>query len=118
MTTKKLSRLNLLKSLSTSIVAILLVTPWISQAVSLENPLGATTAEDFIGTIIRSILGIVGALALLYFVLGGLQWMTSQGSPDKVKKGKETIVWATFGLGIIFLSYSIVNFVLKSLLSK
>lgn len=88
-----------------------------TNTVPLDNPLGATDVSSFIGVIIRGVLGIVGVLALLYFVLGGLTWLTSQGAQDKVKRGKETITWATFGLAMIFFSYVVVNFVLEKLLS-
>ncbi len=85
--------------------------------VALDNPLGASDVGGFIGNAINGVLGVVGALSLFYFVLGGLTWMTSQGSQDKVKRGKETLIWATFGLAMIFFSYALVNFVLKKLIS-
>lgn len=85
--------------------------------VSIENPIGgADDVSGFVANIINGVLGIVGVLALFYFVLGGLTWMTSQGSQDKIKKGKETLVWATFGLAMIFFSYTLVKFVLDKLI--
>lgn len=87
------------------------------EVVPLDNPLRATDVSSFVASIINAVLGVVGAVALLYFVLGGLTWMTSQGNQDKVKRGKETITWATFGIVAIFFSYVIVNFVIERLLS-
>ncbi len=84
--------------------------------VSLDNPLGSNDVGGFVGNAINGILGIVGALSLFYFVLGGLTWMTSQGNQEKVKRGKETLIWATFGLAMIFFSYALVSFVLKKLI--
>lgn len=86
-------------------------------AVPLENPLGAADVSSFTANVIQGVLGIVGVLALLYFVLGGLQWLTSQGNQDKVKRGRETLIWATFGLAMIFFSYIVVEYVLKTLIS-
>lgn len=88
-----------------------------ASTVPLDNPLGASDVGGFIGNAINGVLGVVGALSLFYFVLGGLTWMTSQGSQEKVKRGKETLIWATFGLAMIFFSYALVNFVLKNLIS-
>lgn len=79
----------------------------------LINPLGeGTTTNILIGRIINALLGIVGSIALLMFVYGGFMWLTSGGAEDKIKKGKETLVWASLGLVIIFSAYALLNFVL------
>lgn len=82
----------------------------------LENPLGSiNTPQALIGKIINSVLGVVGSLALLMFVFGGLTWMTSGGSSDKVKKGRDIIVWSAIGLAVIFLSYGLVRFLILNI---
>jgi len=84
-----------------------------SGVVTLTNPLGKdVTPAAFIGTVINGILGVVGSLALVMFIYGGLTWMTSAGGAEKVKKGKDILVWATIGLVIIFSAYALVNFVI------
>ncbi|MHB8904076.1 MAG: hypothetical protein ACYC40_03165 [Patescibacteria group bacterium] len=81
----------------------------------LTNPLGTiSTPQALIGRIINTVLGIVGSLALLMFVYGGLTWMTSSGSQEKIKKGRDIIVWSAIGLAIIFASYGIVKILLSS----
>lgn len=97
------------------IAFILIMTPLASRAVELYNPVRANSVPELIGSIIQGVLGVVGALALFYLVWGGIMWMTSGGNSDKVKKGKDAIVWAIFGLAIIFFSYTVVNFVLDSI---
>ena len=88
-----------------------------SGKIELENPLSVESVPDLINNVIKAILGIVGAVALLYLVLGGLTWLTSQGNPEKVKKGRETLVWAILGLSMIFFSYVILNYVFSNFLS-
>lgn len=84
--------------------------------VKLDNPLGSvTTPQILIGKIINSVLGVVGSLALLMFIFGGLTWMTSGGSADKVKKGKDIIVWSAIGLVVIFASYGLVRFLILNI---
>jgi hypothetical protein len=61
------------------------------------------------------ILGIVGSLALLAFVAGGLMMMLSAGNPEWVTRGKQTLIGAVVGLVIVFTSYTIIYFVFKSL---
>lgn len=81
----------------------------------LDNPLGQSDPRVIIGNIIRVVLGIVGSLALIIFIYGGLMWMTSSGNTERIKKGRDTLVWATIGLMVIFGSYTVVNFVIQSL---
>ena len=88
-----------------------------AEAINLENPLSADSVPELINNVIKAILGIVGAIALLYFILGGFTWLTSQGKADQVKRGRETLIWATFGLAMIFLSYTILNFLFTKFLS-
>lgn len=85
------------------------------STVTLGNPLGVNDPREIIGNVIKAILGITGSLALAIFIFGGLTWITSAGSEEKIKKGKDMIIWATFGLAVVFLSYALVTFVLTAL---
>ena len=90
--------------------------PTMAQAqAGIPQPLGSTTLEAIIGNVVRGILGVSGALALIMFIWGGLQWMIAQGEADKIKKAKGTIVWAILGMVIIFSAYAIVSTLLKAL---
>jgi len=80
----------------------------------LKSPIGEVTGPELIGRIIKAVLGVVGALALAMFVFGGFTWLTSGGSPDKIKKGKDILMWAVIGLVVIFTSYTLVDFVLTA----
>lgn len=89
-----------------------------SGVVCLTNPLGASgisTPQQLIGKVINSVLGVVGSLALIMFIYGGLVWMTSAGNTEKVKKGREIIIWSAIGLFVIFASYALVRFLLANL---
>ena len=87
--------------------------------VQLKNPLtGDTTASNIptlLGKAINAVLGIVGSLALVMIVFGGFTWMTAAGNADKVKKGKDILVWAAIGLAVIFSAYALVRFVFTGL---
>jgi hypothetical protein len=85
---------------------------------NFHNPLEGLRTDDpnvLIGRVINAILGVVGSLALLMFIFGGLTWMLAAGSPERVQKGKNILVWATIGLIVIFTSYAMVRFVFKGL---
>lgn len=86
-----------------------------TPTIPLQNPLGSVTSvPQLIGNIIKTILTVVGALALGMFVYGGFTWLTSGGSSERIKKGKDILVWAVIGLVVIFASYTAVDFVLTA----
>lgn len=97
------------------IYSLILLWPASVWAVSLENPLQASSIPLLIGNVIKGILGVVGALALFFLVWGGMMWMTSTGNSQRIQKGKETIVWAIMGLVAIFVSYAVLRLVLSTL---
>ena len=84
-------------------------------AVELQNPIGINDPRVIIGNIIRAILGLVGSIALAIFILGGFYWVTSMGNEEKVTKGKNMIIWATFGLAVIFFAYAVVTFIVGAI---
>lgn len=80
---------------------------------TLPNPLKTTDVNVLIGNIINFVLGFVGTISLLLFIYGGFTWMLSGGSAEKVKKGKDIIVWAVIGLFVVFMAYMMVRFVIQ-----
>jgi len=85
-----------------------------TPSATLSNPLGTNySIPELVGMIIKYILGLVGTLSLLMFIWAGFMWLTAQGNPDKVKKGRDTMLWAIVGLIIVFSSYAILSYVFK-----
>ncbi len=104
------------KKFFTFLTLLLIPLSTYAAGVSIENPLNAGSIEELIGNAIRGLLGISGALALLMMVWGGISWMTAHGNTERVKKGRDTMVWAIFGLVAIFSSYVVINFIFTELL--
>lgn len=69
--------------------------------------------NDVIKTIINTIIFVIGLVAVVMIILGGISYATSQGDAAKVKKGKDTILYGIVGLVIAILAYAIINFVLE-----
>ena len=61
------------------------------------------------------ILGLSGSLALLAFIYGGIIFLISSGNNEQVTKAKGIITGAVIGLIVVFVSFTIVNFVFKGL---
>lgn len=79
------------------------------------DPMAKATVPQIIGNAIKALLSIIGAIVLFTFVYGGMLILTSVGNPDKVKKGKDVLIWSVIGLAIIFASYLLVNFIIAGL---
>ena len=89
------------------------------SSMTLKNPLGdKVTVYSLTGRIISVVLGLVGTIALIMFIYGGVIWMTSAGSSDKIKKGREAIIWSVIGMAVIFASYGLTKFLLDNITGK
>lgn len=67
--------------------------------------------------IINVVLGVLGVVAVGVVIYGGFLFLTAQGDPGRIKKGKDSITWGIIGLIIALLSWSIINFVLSTTMS-
>lgn len=57
---------------------------------------------------------IIGIISVIMIMVGGIKYITSQGSSDSVSSAKNTILYAVVGLVIVALAQVIVRFVLGS----
>ena len=70
-----------------------------------------------IGTIISTVLGLLGIIFLILAVYAGFLWMTSQGSEEKVKKAQQILTSSIIGLIITLAAYAIADFVVGEALT-
>lgn len=74
------------------------------------------TLVNSVQGIINAIIAVLGIVAVLVIILGGVQYMTSSGDSAKVKKAKDTILYGVIGLIICVLAFAIVNFVIMNII--
>lgn len=92
-----------------------------STADSISDCTGVSTENsgidlmETLSTIINVVIGVVGFLAVVMIIYGGVQYTTSAGAADKVKSAKDTIMYGIIGLVVALLAFAIVNFVLKNI---
>ena len=67
-------------------------------------------------TIMNVILFVVGSIAVLMLIYGGVRYTISGGDEKAVTSAKNTILYAIIGIVVALLAYAIVNFVLGALL--
>lgn len=66
----------------------------------------------------NTILYIVGVIAVIMLIIGGIKYVVSGGDAKKVTDAKNTVLYAIIGLVICFLAFAIVNFVISALPSS
>lgn len=73
--------------------------------------IGASDAADLFMSSFSWIVGIAGVVALIFIVYGAILYITSNGDANKVKRAKDTIIYAAIGLLIVGLAEAISSFV-------
>lgn len=79
------------------------------SAKAVDNP------GELVKGVVNAILYIVGILAVIMLIWGGITYTTSAGDSNKVTSAKNTILYAVIGLVVAIFAYAIVNFVLTNL---
>lgn len=76
----------------------------------------ASGAGDRVSQLLRTVINIfswiVGVIAVIMIIVGGLKYITSGGDSGNVSSAKNTILYALVGLVIVALAQFIVRFVL------
>lgn len=63
------------------------------------------------------VLGIVGAIAVLFIIYGGFRYITAQGNSQQMDTAKNIIIKAIIGLVIVVVAYVIVQVVVTAMVS-
>ncbi len=100
----------------------------IRQGLNCGSDLNLTTAENnactetdananfssLLKKIINIFSVIVGVIAVIMIIIGGLKYITSGGESSNVSGAKNTIIYAIVGLVVVALAQFIVHFVLNN----
>lgn len=82
---------------------------------------GTKTADNLFGTggifqtIVNVLLFLIGAIAVIMLIIGGVRYVISGGDQAQVTSAKNTILYAIVGIVVAFLAYAAVNFVMTQL---
>jgi hypothetical protein len=66
-------------------------------------------------TISNILIFLIGAIAVIMLIYGGLQYVISSGDSKRVESAKNTILYAIIGIVVAILAYAIVGFVTGAL---
>lgn len=81
-----------------------------SDGVNSKGSGSADELPDRIKTIVNILLFLLGAIAVIMIIIGGIRYATSNGDAGSVKGAKDTILYAVIGLVVAILAFAIVNF--------
>lgn len=87
----------------------------VRSGINATGTSGGVTLESAVANIVNMLLFIVGVVAVVVIIIGGIMYATSAGDPGRAKKAKDAIMYAVIGLAVAILAYAIVNFVVEAL---
>jgi len=81
------------------------------------QPVTMTEIENIIQGIARFLIIVGVVIAVIFIILGGLKWLTAQGSPDKLKSAKATLKNGIIG-AIIVLGVGVIIQTLAGIITR
>ena len=64
-----------------------------------------------VANVIRILVALGGALAVIFIIVGGLFYVVSSGDPARIKRAKDILKESIAGLIIILVAYSAITFI-------
>lgn len=90
---------------------------WVASTVITVDPStvpcadGSCNDSNIVGTIIMWAYIGLGIVGVIFLIVGGVQYITSEGEPEKTKKAQATITYTIIGLIVATAAAAILSFV-------
>ncbi|HXH04804.1 MAG TPA: hypothetical protein VNI82_00035 [Candidatus Nitrosotenuis sp.] len=81
-----------------------------------DQPAGLFEPDGIFQTVTNILLFIVGAIAVIMLIIGGIRYVVSGGDQSAVTAAKNTILYAIVGIVVAILAYAAVQFVTNALI--
>lgn len=84
-----------------------------ADTITLTDPLGGSETFTSVATAVAGFLfwDVAAPLSVIMVLVGAFQLITSSGDPEKVSKGRKTILYAAVGLLIALLAGGVVSII-------
>jgi len=108
-------------ALSLLLVAVFVAMPDVAYAqlnvgnIKPDGTAGTTTLPGLVKGIINTLLAVIGIIAVVMLILGGIRYTTSQGDATAIKEAKNTILYAIIGIVVAFAAFALVNYIVTQL---
>lgn len=87
----------------------------LTRGIDCAKPTGAKGdlfgAGSIFQTVADTLIFLVGAIAVIMLIIGGLMYVLSQGNKDSITNAKNTILYAIIGIVVAVLAFAAVRFV-------
>jgi hypothetical protein len=95
--------------------AVLAAPTDLTQGVASAQPSGASSnlfgSTGIFTAVANTLVFIIGAVAVIMLIIGGLRYVLSGGESSAVKGAKDTILYAVIGIIVAALAFAAVSFV-------
>ncbi|OIP59982.1 MAG: hypothetical protein CO143_00100 [Candidatus Moranbacteria bacterium CG_4_9_14_3_um_filter_45_14] len=81
----------------------------VNKATNADTGLTNTTVYNLISVFMNWLLGIIGVLAVIAFVVSGILYLTAAGDEGRIEQAKATMMYAIIGLVVALIGLIIVN---------
>ena len=85
------------------------------SALNKDAGFGNQDLYSTVGSLIHTVLKLVGVIAIILVIYGGFKWMTAGGSEEAVEEAKKILYSGAIGIVIILSAYALTTFVLSSI---
>lgn len=75
---------------------------------------GGVTFQQGVETVTNILLFIIGLVAVIMIIIGGIRYTTSNGDASQTKAAKDTILYSIVGLVVAIMAYAIVRWVVNT----
>lgn len=83
---------------------------------SFLNNTGFENLSDFLYSLIDFVISFAVVIAVISVIFSGFKFILSIGDEKKVKEAFRSLIFSIVGLALVFLSPSIIEFVIKEIL--
>lgn len=85
------------------------------KAISGNNVCDASAFDKAIGQITSTLFYVIGAISVIFLLIGAIRYITSTGDATRIKQAKDTIFYSIAGVIIAIVAQAIIAFVLTRL---
>ncbi len=71
--------------------------------------------QGHVGSVLNTVYMWIGIIAVIVIIIGGYQYMTSQGDPGRIQRAKSTILYSVIGLVVTLGAFAITTLILSAL---
>ncbi len=95
-------------ALSVLVAPVAALAQWSPSAPSGAKDLPQGSLYSIIGNIMNWLLGILGFIAIIGFVISGIMYLTAAGDEGQQKKAKQQMLWSITGVIVALIGWVVV----------